>query len=352
MKPGCRRLGTLAAFAALLATTISAGPTAATVSPVTMDITIGYDCVEGDKGFLPSVTLTLKHADGSVIDTGNDSNPSPNFAVCFSHQVHIGDKVLADWGGGHRQVTIPDLTIGADRITDVVSGHGPAGANLVIAYAPCSLSGCGGYQLSHRTVDRHGRYAKDLSSDIDFKGADRLEARYNDPQGDAIRTDAHVAYLQLSKPNDVHIECQPDRAVNVTLRTSNGSLRATRTFPKGSACGTPDGTFRAHGAAVDFAVGNIIRSDLASDAKVVWPHVGVSATDGSPGLKVRCLPSSPIGVDVSWAPNNHFGYYATTGSDGRLDVLNSGHTFHSGDQLALTCSTLKGDRIAFTSSVP
>ena len=96
MKPGCRRLGTLAAFAALLATTISAGPTAATVSPVTMDITIGYDCVEGDKGFLPSVTLTLKHADGSVIDTGNDSNPSPNFAVCFSHQVHIGDKVLAD----------------------------------------------------------------------------------------------------------------------------------------------------------------------------------------------------------------------------------------------------------------
>ena len=86
MRFGSRCLGSLAAIAALLATTISAGPTAATVSPVTMDITIGYDCVEGDKGFLPSVTLTLKHADGSVIDTGNDSNPSPNFAVCFSHQ--------------------------------------------------------------------------------------------------------------------------------------------------------------------------------------------------------------------------------------------------------------------------
>jgi len=102
---------------------------------------------------------------------------------------------------------------------------------------------------------------------------------------------------------------------------------------------------------VNFAVGNIIRSDLASDARIVWPHVGVSATDGSPELRERCLPSSPAQVDVSWAPNGHVSYLATTEADGHLN-LTTGHTFHSGDQLLLTCSTSKGDRIAFTSSVP
>ena len=104
---GTRRLGSLAAVAALLATTIGAGPAAATVSPVTMDITIGNNCVGGDKPISSALTLTLKHADGTVIETKGDATPFPNFSVCFTHQVHVGYKLRADWDGSHRQVDRP-----------------------------------------------------------------------------------------------------------------------------------------------------------------------------------------------------------------------------------------------------
>ena len=148
---GARRAIT-AALAALLVTTISAGPSVA-VSPLTMNVLIGYDCVGGSKPISSSVTVTLKRGDGTVLETKPDIGILTQLEVCFSHKVRVGYKLQAHWDTHRRQITIPDLTIGADRVTDVVSGHAPARANVLIQYAPCQLSGCGGYQLSRKASE-------------------------------------------------------------------------------------------------------------------------------------------------------------------------------------------------------
>ena len=345
------RLGTVAAAVAMLLTTVGVGPATATGPPVQVRVTIGEACVYANKPSGDLVKLTLRTGSGHFLGTEEDATSSTSFLACFTHRVRIGYRINIVDGDDTRTTGVPDLTIGADRITDVVSGHGPASKHILVKYGDCSLTGCAGYTELDGTVDSHGRWHRDLTSRIDLQGADRLAAEYTNSRGDTFGTqEEHVPYLQLSKPNKVHIECQPDRAVNVTLKTAGGTLRVSRSFPMAGDCATPDATFRRNGAAVNIAVGNIIRSDLASDAKVIWPHVAVSWSGQA--VAVRCLPGEPFDIKVLRAAIPQFELAGTTDSTGRYANLATGFPALAGDELNLTCATAKGDRIMFTDTVP
>lgn len=339
--------------ACMLLPTAVTSPAEAVAPPVRLRVVIGTTCVLADKPSGDLVKLTLRTAGGHYLGTEEDASSGTTFLACFTRRVRIGYRITIVDGDDSRTVAVPDLTIAGDRITDVASGHGPASKHITVKFAACSLSGCGGYAERDRIVDSHGRYHRDLSSIIDLKGADRLAASYTNSRGDTFDTqEEHVPYLLLSKPNKIHVECQPDRAVSVTLRTAGGTLRARKAFGKAGGCATPDGTFRKNGAGVNVAVGNIIRSDLASDSKVIWPHLAVSASDGGTTLSLRCLRNANFGVDVlRGGPVPLYGSYGTSGPDGHFSAL-MGFTFQSGDVLNLTCSTTKGDRITFTDTVP
>ncbi len=345
-----RRRAAVSALLALLMSTMGIGPAAAT-DPVTVRVAIGDRCVSGLKPPGDLVKLVLWTGAGTYLGSQEDASSDGSYAFCFAHRVKAGYRITITDGDASRRVTVPDLTIAADRITDVVSGRGPASKHVTILFSDCSLTGCAGFSSVDRTVDGQGRYRRDLTSHLDLQGADRLALTYTDGHGDVFDTpQEHVPYLQLSKPNRIHIECQPARVVSVTLRSASGRLRAGRSFARAGGCALPDATFRKHGTAVNIAVGDIIRSDLASDARVVWPHLAVSWTGTA--VSVRCLPSSPVDVRVFRAGVQRFATSATTDAGGHYDDSATGFTALANDALELTCATAKGDRITFTDTVP
>jgi hypothetical protein len=283
--------------ACMLLLTAGIGPAAAAAPPVQITATIGEACVSATKPSGDLVKLTLRTGSGHYLGTEEDATSSTSFLACFTHRVRIGYRITIVDGDDSRTVGVPDLTIAGDRITNVVSGHGPASKHITVKYGDCNLSGCAGYTELDRTVDSHGRWHRDLTTSIDLQGADRIAAQYTNSRGDQFYTqEEHLPYLQLSRPNKVHIECQPDRAVNVTLRTAGGTLRASRSLPKAGGCATPDAAFRRNGAAVNIAMGNIIRSDLASDVRLVGRHGRRSAMPVGFAIRCRSLSWGVAGV--------------------------------------------------------
>ncbi len=346
-----RRSASVIATMALLISAMGASPVAATAAPVTVNVVIGNACVQESKPAGHLVKLVLRTSNGTYLGSQEDAGSVGSYAFCFAHRVKSGYRVLITDGDSSRRVTVPVLTIAADRITDVVSGRGPASKLVTIKYSDCSLTGCAGYSSVARTVDSRGRYHRDLTSRLDLQGADRLALTYTDSHGDSFSTpEVHVPYLELSPPNKVHIECQPDRAVSVTLKSAAGRLRASRSFATAGGCARPDGTFRRNGSAVNIGFGNIIRSDLASDAKVVWPDLGV-AWSVTGAVAADCLPSAPIAIRVVRTGTQAFLFAATTDALGHLAYPTTGFDSASGDVLEVTCATAKGDRITFTNTV-
>ena len=345
------RLPAFAATAVMLLSVAGASPTIAD-EPVRLTVQVGEKCLTGLKPSGDVVKLTLRSDTGTFLGTRQDSSPSPSIFidVCFGHRIKGGYSIRIRDGAYTRHVTVPPLSIAANRITDVVRGDGPASKHIALFHGICHVNGCGGDEQVDPLVNSQGRYHYDLSSLIDLRGADRLSASYANGHHDYFQTSAHVPYLQLSKPNRVHIECQPDRVVNVALKSAGGTVRATRSFPKAGDCATPDRTFRKDGAAVNYAFGNIIRSDLASDARVVWPHVSVSWVGNV--ISVRCLPSAEFGVQVMRAASQVFFLTEDTLSNGHYDDAATSFATQSGDVLNLICSTAKGDRITDTATVP
>lgn len=345
-----RRSGALVAALVLMMPAVGISPAAA-ASPAHLSVTLGSRCMSGIKPSDDTLTVKLKRADGTVVDTYSDAAPSPFVYPCFSKRIRAGYRLRLIWAGHVREVSVPDLSIAADRVTDVVSGHGPASRHITVKFSDCSLTGCAGYTELDRIVDGHGRWHTDVTSILDLHGADRLAASYTNGAGDSFTTpEGHVPYLKLSKPNRIHVECQPDRAVTITLKTARGLLRASTSLARAGDCAAHDGTFRKQGAPVNIGVGNSIRSDLASDVKVVWPHLAVSWTGTA--VSARCLPSAPAAVRVVRSGSQAFLLAGATDPGGHLDYGTTGFTSASGDVLELTCATASGDRVTFTDTVP
>ena len=68
-----------------------------------------------------------------------------------------------------RTITVPNLTIAVNRVTDVVSGRGPKGRRLTVEAQHCDVTdACEAEVTRTVTVDRSGRYRKDLSSAVNM----------------------------------------------------------------------------------------------------------------------------------------------------------------------------------------
>src|SRR5688572_6405967 len=70
-----------------------------------------------------STTVTLFSADGTLIDRVIvNSSPAGTWSVQFEAPVVVGSKIRASANSQTRLATVPQLSIKANRVTDVLSG--------------------------------------------------------------------------------------------------------------------------------------------------------------------------------------------------------------------------------------
>jgi hypothetical protein len=339
-----RSLSATLLFAAGIIATGTLSPLAALAKPAVLhlQLPVGTPCPYGTRPNTSPITVKLLRSDGTTRETRHDNTVSFDWNVCFSHVPVPGDRIrMINGTSEDRTISVPDLTLAVDRVTNVVRGLGPAHKSVAIKYTQCYPATCLGPVIRHATVDGHGRYRKDLTAaSIDIDGSDLMEVDYDNSAGDTFLRTTQVPYLQVSKPNQVFAACAPQGATTIRLLTSTGHLRASRTVGAGDDCTGVPTSFRKNGHAVNIHTGDRITSTLASDSRIIWPAISVTGSGST--LSGRCFPSANYVVFIDQGSSNT-SWEGTTDSDGQFTGFPI-WTFTIGDRLDLICETHQGDR--------
>ena len=288
----------------LIACLVSAGalaPGAALADgPLALRMQVGGTCVAGHKPTGDPITVKLLRSDGTTRATRTDSTTDFDWKVCFSVPV-AGERVkLSTSFAPVRTVRIPVLTAVADRVSNVVTGRGPAGGELSIKYYSCHPGECSPAPSRLTTVNSQGRYHKDLST-----GSSRGYRRLGQDRGelpeqphDSFTRTTFAPYMEIKAPNTIHLSCLPKGTTTLKLSSSGGTLRATRSFTLGKDCGSASGSFKKNGDAVNVHVGDRVTADFASDAQLKWPVMSMTAPLGGHAVTLHCVPHADFMVRV------------------------------------------------------
>ncbi|MCY7417501.1 MAG: hypothetical protein LH650_03220 [Chloroflexi bacterium] len=343
--------GILLLGGSILAAGLLAPATALAKEYMRLDMVLGSECVSGYKLNPTPIIVKLLRADGTTLRTRHDDTTGSLWNVCFGRVPVAGNKLKLDNGdqpGDKRTINVPDLTLVIDRVKNVVSGHAPAGRSLTLGYSECYPAGCTAPIERTKTANSRGRYSKDLSGDIDIDGSDRVEVRYSGQNGDTFSRSSYAPYMAISAPGGISMSCMPTGTQTVQLRTTGGTLRASKSFTTTQDCTGAFGFFRKDGQKVAVHVGNRISSNFAADASLTWPAMSVGGSGTT--LAGRCV--NDVGY-VVFIYRGSFGTIASGTTDG------TGHftttplwTFQGGDKLNLICETRRGDQVRFDRTLP
>jgi hypothetical protein len=344
----------LAMVVVVVAGLLAAASPAAAATPITFHHTTGSRCVAGAKPATGTITVRLIAPNGTVRATRTSPSVSAGldgYEVCFPVTPRPGDRFRGIRGSVQRTVKVPTLTIGVNRVTDVVTGRGPSGRQLTMEAQHCDVTDeCDAAVTRNVTVNRHGRYQRDLSSSVDLRGMDPASVSFGTSAGDVFSAAGRAAYFQAGTPDRVAAYCASPGTRHVILRRADGRERARASFQSPHRCisdklASLAKRFRRNGNAVSPATGNVIRSDIASDARMVWPGPAFGIGNGS--MTGKCLPNAPYGVYLrrpSEAGIFHTLAEGTTSADGLFQRA-YGMTLEPGDRIRMLCVTPAGDHL-------
>jgi len=179
--------GIAAAAVALVSLGAFASPALGAPRPITMDVLIGDSCVSGFAKPGTVVKVTIKDPSGNVV--GTDAMLSGSDGSWFGCEGIFADALAAgnrikvfDYDTNQTlNYTIPRITLSVNRVTNVVSGHAPAGMRLTLEAADFNapLFGQDPYDVvKHLTVGAAGTYSHNFSNDgVDLMAGAQLEVR-------------------------------------------------------------------------------------------------------------------------------------------------------------------------------
>lgn len=336
--------GVVAVVAASLALAVLMPLPAVADGPLSVKMRLGSHCLGGHKPAADPVTVRLLRSNGTQLESRRDDTTGLEWSVCFTHRPVAGNRIRLVHFTLDRTVRVPDLTASLDRVTNVVRGHAPAGKAITLVHGGCDAQGvCAKSLPITATANSEGRYRKDLSSSsIDIDGSDIVRASYTTSQGDVFERQGRAPYMTVSRPGRISLTCLPAGTTTVRLLSETGKLRATRTFRTQGSCGSASGTFRRNGRPVQLHAGDRIRSDFASDARMVWPSAYVAASGyESSG---RCVPNADAYLTILDDGMVIGRYSISLGPTGRFRDVGY-QLIPPGAALLLVCESVRGDRV-------
>jgi hypothetical protein len=331
---------------------------------ITFQVEIGSCMVRGeaDLATIDAFRLVVRDADGHLkgrvdIDVlpGDGGSWGP---VCIAGgPIKTGDQLVARHNGQLvRLLVVPRLTINVDRVTDLISGEGPASDEVQVAVQPCfpGVNVClAGQGIPVQTAP-DGAYAYDATIDADIDGWGGAVVRWVSSFSDGVFRFRKAPYLMVEAGKaGVSGLGIPGDPVHVRLRR-NGDPKGAGVASPTTANGTWQMTLRSHGQPVRVKVGDRVSSDLASDSNLLVRRISIQADLAADTASGRCYPDGPYGVrflrpngtELVEAAGWGFGDALGDFSQDALSFLQSGWS------MRLFCANAAGDTVRRTVLVP
>jgi hypothetical protein len=313
-----------------------------------IDLTCGIFGVSDSPGDL--VNVVWRNADGhikwefAVSSNGISGLWSPPTCPSFQPAVAIGDKfhISGEGGVNPRDVTVPRLTVIANRVSDVVSGHAPKNSSV-------DVSGCHGYTgctaFGPRTVSTSptGGYFTDFTSTANLQGKDQIRVVWDNTTGEEFSAQGNVPYVIVSLGDSFFSGAAKEGSlVTLSLKTGSGVLRGKGQVQPGAFGRFAGEIYNANGGFVYPRVGDHVSTGIASDALFVFPAISVTAVAQTDAVSGQCLPNRIVDIR---APNavllvtcDSTGHFGTT--------LSGGGGISSKDRVYVLCQRPTGDLVS------
>lgn len=347
-----------AAFGAFLAAMLLFGLAPGSAAAATSNLAIYLPAVGGSCMYVTAppgktLSLTWRNASGAVKEVASVPTGVGDPMYCSTRNViAVGDKIKVSYGAHSHKLTVPNVTVSTNRVTNRISGTGPAGVRLRIEcghspydqFEPCLWA-------KAVTVSSTGTWSVKVPFDI--FGGWTMDVRWRNAYGDVVYYETAVPYFEvyLGKAKFAGFTTPLDSA---TVTVADSSLN-----PKGSgtaASGPREGAFagklrNAKGRLVSVAPGDVVSSSVSDDASFIVPQISATATAADDHVWGACELTGPykwVFVEL-YRNGRRLGTANEGASDGTFD-FNFRHVFFQsvnvrvGDKLLIECIQGEGDR--------
>jgi hypothetical protein len=364
-------LSCIAAGVSAIVIVVGTATPVAAANKTTLDVFLG-DCLIAGHGAPANTSLTVqwRGSDGrlkSVQQVVSNARGDWTTGCDDDEIVDISDVITTSIGLYQRTFVIPGLTIGVDRVTNIVSGLGPPDQDLeIIAW---TNNGGWGPPTEHarivHTSASNGAWSADFSSGatpVDIKGLDGVAVVFQEKlQGTFTRSiDAQGVRVWLDEPW-VHLAGNPGDEVVVRVTAPGPEVVARLTGSVGFG-GFFSGNFTtADGGSVRPIAGMTISSPTYPNIHLTMPNITINlktSTDtatahcGLAGTGVEIVAHNPTYSKSSTRYGNtgasdsfvaHFGTVAQGGTKFPL---------RSGTKINVDCRLKSGDVVTLVATVP
>ena len=346
------RVVAAATVALLLVGTLASGASAAP-RPIELDLFLGSDCVFGSAKPDSVVKVVIRDSDGvQRAKRATVSDDGGFWAACGTNLVTPGDeiKVAVFETGQTKIVTVPLLTVNANRGTNVVSGKAPSTGSLTLNAFEGRFDGGDNFDISQNLAVSAGSYSLDFDNlGINLRGGAFYELQWTSADGLVRATRrGNVPFVQLSLGD-------------LTFRgstTPNGFLKLTLTNPAKVAVGKGIGDMQdgfVDGRFTD-TNGSMYRlkggEHLSAPALLAQSSYDIPAINGTVNLSSdvisgKCFPNGMFLVFAfSLTVDQAGGAFGSAASNGSVSVdFSPFFDVKRGDQVQIICYSPGGDEI-------
>lgn len=350
-----RRRSLIAIWVAIATIPLAAAGAQAAGSTITAKI--GTCQVSGSDSDHTPLTVRLKAHGGAVKSTTVGEFVSGDaWTACFPDAaIAPGDMIVVKRDGAVvRTLPMPGLTVSVDRVTDLVSGRGPAGDDLRLITWDC-LGAVGGTCETALDVvvgiKADGTWKRDTSALHDLAGGDRIRLAWQGPAGSTVIWNIDVPHLSVTIGDaEVTGSGRPTKSSTVRLKNAAGQqLGAFATVARLD--GTVRGVLRKQGSTVPVSSGDRISSDLAADASFK-ARLTVKLLGGiMDGVGGRCFAKAPFTVALT-RPGYGATHHGMTDADGDYTVTGVALDAFPGGTVTVSCRRATGDLLTRSVVIP
>jgi hypothetical protein len=351
---------TAIAGAMLLIAVASAAPAVAAPPPYfTFNVTLGETDVNGTGPNNDNVVLVLRDRAGFVKDrvkATTDGTGNLNMERGFTALIENGDSIRATDGvpSHARTFVIPRLTAAVNRVTNVVSGLGPAGKSVdVSACVATGYNDCNTVGPYNTPVNANGNYSYNFSP-TNLRGFDDVDVVWHSATNDSVRREVTVPFVNAIFGGNSFIGTAPrGSVVNMALQNKNGQLKAKTQASASAFFGLTVlffGEFRKQAYPVNVRAGDKIVGTYAADGSMTVPSVSTGKNAGTDRVSGHCFNNAFFEVSAHHQDGSDSAYYdGKTGANGNFNVditaNNATYDLLTDDVILLACRNNRGDTI-------
>lgn len=302
-------------------------------------------------------TITLYAPGGAIADVAKvNTDGNGQWTVTWDVPVIRDSKIKAATATASRTLTVPRLTVRANRVTDVVSGRAPSGTALHITFGhyssldPTSAT----YYAASSTADGSGNFSSDFTAQANMVGRDYVIVSFSNSAGDTFTNGIPVPYMSVRRTSsNVTGALNIGTTATIELRTSANGLRGTASGNWGQLSDIFYSSFvNTDGDLVAVRSTNKVIGSFATDATVTIPSSTLTADASSNQATGSCMANVPFSLFVRRADYSaQTTAYGVTNGSGTFAISLGGYDVQLADKPLLSCRYPSGDIVQTGGSV-